>query len=64
MPAVRAEPYDFVFQPKHVALLIIDMQWVGISTELLPALAQTKRTLLESKLFSSCKVTELRTKRR
>lgn len=26
MPAVRAEPYDFVFQPEHVALLIIDMQ--------------------------------------
>ena len=26
MPAVRAEPYDFVFQPEHVALVIIDMQ--------------------------------------
>jgi len=26
MPAVPAEPYNFVFQPKHVALLIIDMQ--------------------------------------
>jgi biuret amidohydrolase len=26
MPSVRAEPYDFVFQPEHVALVIIDMQ--------------------------------------
>jgi len=26
MPNVRAEPYEFVFQPEHVALLIIDMQ--------------------------------------
>ena len=26
MPAVRAEPYEFAFQPEHVALLIIDMQ--------------------------------------
>jgi nicotinamidase-related amidase len=26
MPTVRAEPYDFAFQPEHVALLIIDMQ--------------------------------------
>lgn len=26
MPAIRAEPYEFVFQPEHVALLIIDMQ--------------------------------------
>jgi nicotinamidase-related amidase len=26
MPSVRAEPYEFVFQPEHVALVIIDMQ--------------------------------------
>jgi nicotinamidase-related amidase len=26
MPTVRAEPYEFVFQPEHVALVIIDMQ--------------------------------------
>ena len=26
MPTVRAEPYEFVFQPEHVALIIIDMQ--------------------------------------
>ena len=26
MPALWAEPYHFVFQPEHVALLIIDMQ--------------------------------------
>ena len=26
MPSVRAEPYEFVFQPEHVALAVIDMQ--------------------------------------
>jgi biuret amidohydrolase len=26
MPSVRAEPYEFVFQPEHVALVVIDMQ--------------------------------------
>jgi biuret amidohydrolase len=26
MPQVRAEPYEFVFEPKHVALVVIDMQ--------------------------------------
>jgi biuret amidohydrolase len=26
MSTVRAEPYEFVFEPKHVALLVIDMQ--------------------------------------
>lgn len=26
MPKVRAEPYEFVFEPEHVALVVIDMQ--------------------------------------
>ena len=26
MPSVRAEPYEFVFQPEHVGLVVIDMQ--------------------------------------
>ena len=26
MPSVRAEPYEFVFQLEHVALVVIDMQ--------------------------------------
>jgi nicotinamidase-related amidase len=26
MPTVRAEPYEFVFQPEHIALVIVDMQ--------------------------------------
>ncbi len=26
MPSVRADPYEFVFQPEHVALVVIDMQ--------------------------------------
>ena len=26
MPTLRAEPYDFAFEPAHVALIIIDMQ--------------------------------------
>jgi biuret amidohydrolase len=26
VPSVRAEPYEFVFQPEHLALVIVDMQ--------------------------------------